>query len=151
MTSDLYLIDSFKVLDKLIADKIMGWQGIDWDDLVVDLGKNYSYGQEYSGGWAILQANSNRRSVIWNPSQCMISAWIVVEKMCLNHEFTLERGWSKHPAPAWHCHIGLWDATADTPALAICIASLLAVGIVVKPATPLCTSWWCWAMGEAIT
>jgi hypothetical protein len=70
--------------------------------------------------------------------------------MYTSREFTLERGWIKHPMRAWHCHMGWCDAMADTPTLAICVASLLAMGIAVKPTPALGVTFKYWVLDDEV-
>jgi hypothetical protein len=148
-------VDSYNALDRLVAEKVMGWRVMDWDETVPKKGEILIYEMfepKECNGWALYQVDSiGLRGTSWNPSRSMASAWVVAEKMYPNHEFTLERGWLKHPIRAWHCHMGFCDATADTPTLAICVASLLAVGIAVTPAASMGVTFKYWVLGDAIT
>lgn len=113
-------------LDALVAEKVMGWSGIDkkWD---------YETNESFLGGktpdW-----DGRQFYEVPHYSTDIAAAWLVVEKLRTpNWEFQLDHT----RFMIWHCRIettaGEGSASSDssqgeTAPLAICLAALKAVG-----------------------
>lgn len=104
-------------MDALIAERVMGLKPT-----------NPGF---YSNDVYISRPHGENMGIvgIFKPSTDVSAAWEVVEKMfeTYSKEITVEFGWKENPIYAWHCHMGLVDATAETAPLAVCRAALLAV------------------------
>lgn len=102
-------------MDRLIAEKVMGWHARGFD------GKWHDWydGYEFVIGWSR-----------WHPSSCIFQAWQVVERLRdLGHFLNV----CQRQTVCW-AEIETYDGDlidrfkADTAPLAICLAALRAVG-----------------------
>ena len=139
----IIIIDSFKTLDKLVAIEVMKYELKTWEESDPSSGKIQIWWNNQCNSWS-KWAGDGRDGTIWTPSQNIENAWEVVSEVYKTHEFTLEYGWIDNPSPHWHCHLSFWDVMAETPKLSICVASLLSVGILVKPDIKFKPFWECW-------
>ena len=122
-----------KEMDEMVAEKVMGWhKGTltfsdgstlsgkeDW----LDAEGHYMHGIKQENGW--YEDDEDFHLLHWHPSESILWAWEVVEKMlgedCFGESLFLEN------------HGLIWDAGfrehayADTAPLAICRAALLTV------------------------
>lgn len=121
-------------INNLVAEKVMGWhKGIvtfsdgstfsgkeDW----LDEKGRYRCGIKKDDGW--YEDDEDFNLLHWHPSESILWAWEVVEKM-EDSNFCLDRNGDLCPSGLWQCIIKGEVANADTPSLAICRAALLAM------------------------
>jgi hypothetical protein len=121
MTKDEILaMEAGKEMDALIAEKVMGWHLVkreNYRDEWVNADGRYQHPVPRYDGY---EDDEDFHTICWHPSESILWAWDVVEKLCL----------SVVPYPGgdkWHAADGKVIAFADTAPLAICRAALLVV------------------------
>jgi hypothetical protein len=117
-------------LDALIAEKVMGWKGINSHAAHLEVGQFYNR----QDGVVIVEHRNRLR--MFEPSTSIADAWLVAEK--LNEKWgnwaLIFRGtWAVYEYPNDYGEYPP-DAEADTAPLAICLAALKAVGVDVPAA-----------------
>jgi len=114
------------ILDAAIAE-LHGWQRIGIELWPPDIDPYMP--ENRLKCWEISEVVGSTRPPYYSIN--IAAAWELIEDIFGNysHEVTIEFGWLKNPVYAWHCHMGLVDAIADTAPLAICRAYLKAKGI----------------------
>lgn len=116
-------------IDRLIAEKIMGWNirevsdGVKWIQ---------------AEGYELYFSDDIYRE--WMPSEDMSDAWLVVEKLRERKIFTIYDAWDEKDEKIFCAnfqyndtyHVVDYSAYADTAPMAICLAALKVVGVEVQ-------------------
>lgn len=125
-TVDVDTLEAGPEINNLIASRVMGWHLAKVKVAGADF---YRPVEAYVEYWVNENDTSQIQPYEFDPSLDIAVAWQVIDQIMqtYSHEVTVEHGWQEHPGPYWHCHMGLVDATADTPALAVCRAALKTV------------------------
>lgn len=127
-------------VDAIIAEKIMGWTLENYDTYEPATTPEHYKDASESDGWA--WNGFDREAWQWQPTRNIKQAFEVLEKMCHGpsprNSFHANVGYSLYRKGYW-CNfertvfIGDPDeyfAEAKTPAMAICLAALLIIGVV---------------------
>jgi len=119
-------------LDALIAEKVMGWTPCYHDDDVVVAWRD-------ENGYEKFFTDPTQSDNEWSPSTDMNDAWVVVERLRESKTFSLHDIWDEEDIIMFNAtfqhndtyHVVNYESYANTAPLAICLASLKAVGVVV--------------------
>lgn len=134
MTRDKILnMPTGQQMDELVAEHVMKWHKVDEHGFLHWKGSNGQY-MCGVGRYDGYEDGEDFHTLNWHPSESMLWAWQVVEKVGIGYLLQVddEQDSNKKSWVAMCHHVGYSmninvKAEADTPPLAICRASLLAV------------------------